>query len=330
MRISISPINKQYNYNPQFNGVTEVLSEKFIKTQEEIITEFCKDKASQGIAGTLPPYWLAKLQGLPVEIKDTTIQKVLLAFRSAIKYLRPYNAPVNSKEYRQVRADAENRRLKEASAFLTKSLRHFGILSETNSVNFKRLKVKGHYMERGYVLREKGENPTLEQLFIKKFKHINPMCVEANSHGKYSELAHGLFLNHSLNTKFISKFYWGDTQASYMATEYQVPPIKVSPIVKLKAKYPTKCDFIKDLYRQTGITSKVLEEYNVNVGKTLENGEFIPLSKDDIIITLYQKMLDKIGLVHLDLHNLNAVIGSTKTKQPIVKLIDVGGLFSIT
>ena len=89
MRIAISQTNSQYNYNPQFSGVTEVFSTKFMKTEEEIIAEFCKDTASQGIAGTLPPYWLAKLQGLPAEIKDPIIQKVLLAFRSVIKYLKP-------------------------------------------------------------------------------------------------------------------------------------------------------------------------------------------------------------------------------------------------
>ena len=135
----------------------------------------------------------------------------MLAFRAAIKHLKPYNAPEQSKEYSMRKVQLENKRVKEASHFLTKALRHFGILSETGSVNFKRRKVHGSYINRGYVLREKSENPTLEKLFIKTFKNYNKDTINANYNGTYAEMAHGLNIN-ELNCKYISKIYWGDVK----------------------------------------------------------------------------------------------------------------------
>lgn len=314
-----------YCKQPTFCGVTEELSKRFIRTQKEIIEEFTKDPNSKGIAGSLPPYWLAKLNGLSQTEKEDRIQKILLLFRAAVKHLKPYNASPISKEYNHNKITMENIRRKEASAFLTKGLRHFGIISETNSVNFKKLKVKGSYTKGAYVLKEKGENPTLEKLFIKLFKDKNKYSLLNDEHGKYAELAHGLYLTSTLKSKNISKFYWGDTQTGYMAVEYVIPPKHVSPIVQLKKKYDDINQFATDFYKQTGIMLKELLNSGTQIGKT-QNGEFIPRSKDDIIRGYLQSILQQVGLHHTDLHKDNAIIGSTKTGQPIIKIIDIGGI----
>jgi len=318
-----------YAKNTSFCGVTEVLSRNFIKTQDEIIKEFAKDTKSKGIAGSLPPYWLAKLEGKTPEEKEVTIQNIFMLFRAAMKHLKPYNAPINSKQYNQQKAELENKRIKEVSKFLTKGLRKFGILSENNSVNLKRLKVTGSYTDRAYVLREKGEHPTLEKLFIKKFRKQNKYAQTNNQHGQYAELAHGLYANSKIKNNVVQRYYWGDTSLGYMTTEYQIPPRHVSPIVKLKKVYSDITEFAADFYRQTGVKLKELNEYGVQIGKTIENKGFVPHSKAQILDTYIAKVLEKSNLVHTDLHEKNAIIGSTKEGQPCLKLIDIGGVFSL-
>ena len=319
-------INSQKNpaKTTNFCGVADVFRKNFISTQQEIIQEFAKDPKSRGIVGGLPPYWRAKLDGN--NNKAETIEKIQLLFRAAIKHLKPYNAPPKRKGYRQDKANLENRRLKEASAFLTKGLRHFGILSETNSVHLKRLKVKGNYIECGYLLNEKGENPTLEKLFIKKFKEVRKGDFNSNCHGKHAEIAHGFFINHNIQDKHFPQFYWGDIDAGFLTTEYLVPPKGVSPTIKLKSIYQDLSEFSTDLYKQTGISTKDLFQKKINFGKLDNEGRFIPADKIDIIKAYIQAVLAEAGLVHFDFHSKNAVIGSTRQGQPILKLIDIGGV----
>ena len=314
---------------PSFCGVTEELSKRFIKTQSEIVAEFAKDPKSMGIAGTLPPYWMAKLEGKNVQEKDEIIHKTFMLFRAAMKHLKPYNAQKNNPHYNQGKAELENKRIKEVSQFLTKGLRKFGILADTNSVKLKKLKVKGSYTDRAYVLSEKGEHPTLEKLFIKKFKKQNHLSQMNDSHGQYAELAHGLYANNEIKNSVIQRFYWGDTSQGYMTTEYLVPPKHVSPIVKLKKVYSDAAEFAADFYRQTGLKLKDLHQYSVPYGKTLENKEFIPLDKASIINKYIASVLEKANLRHSDLHEQNAIIGSTRDGQPVLKLIDIGGLSQI-
>ena len=311
-----------------FCGVTEEFSKRYIRTQQEIIDEFVKDPASDWIAGSLPQSWLAKISNLPKQEQKDIQKKVLLIFRSAIKHLKPYCAPKNSKEYNQNRADLENRRLKEASRFLTKGLRRFGILPETNSVNFKILKVNGTYTQRAYLLREKGKKPSLDKLFIKKFKKFKTDYY-SDFNGQYAEIAHGLFVNKKVKSKYIGKFYWGDAKAGYMAEEYQTLPLHASKTVKFKEIYPTIEDFAKSLFKQTGIYMNELTRYGITAGEETSGG-FKPYSKDHVIIGLLQAILKKHGLIHTDLHDLNAIIGSTEEHQPIVKLVDIGGLSEIS
>lgn len=311
-----------------FCGVTEELSKRFIKTQKEIIDEFVKDPASDWIAGNLPKSWLAKINHLPKKEQKEIQEKVFLVFRSAIKHLKPYCAPKYSKEYNQHKAELENRRLKEASAILTRGLRKFGILPETNTVNFKILKVSGSYTQRAYLLSEKGKNPTLEKLFIKKFKK-SKNDYSSDYNGQFAELAHGLFLNKKIKSKFMGNFYWGDAKAGYMAEEYQTLPQHASYIVKFKPYYDTIRSFAKDLLDKTGIYINELTRYGIVPGKKTSKG-FKPYSKEHIITGLLQAILKKHGLYHNDLHNLNAIIGSTDDHKPIVKLVDIGGLTEIS
>ena len=312
-----------------FCGVTEELSKKFTKTQKEVIDEFVKDSASNWIAGNLPKGWLDKISYLPIEKQKEVQQEIFLLFRAAIKHLKPYCAPKGSPEYNQHRADLENKRLKEASQFLTKGLRKFGILPETNSVNFKRLKVQGSYTKRAYLLREKGKNPTLDKLFIKKFNDkYKRNGLDTNYNGPFSEIAHGLYLNKKLKSRFMCDIYWGDMEAGYMAAEYQTLPLKKSPVIKFKKTYASIKSFFDELYDKTNIKMNELTKYGIKAGKNTPDG-FHPNSKEDIILGFLQAVLKSHGLYHNDLHNMNAIIGSTAKHKPIVKLVDVGGLSEI-
>ena len=317
--------NKQKHKQVAFKGVTEEFSKKFIRTQKEIIDEFIKDPKSNWIAGNLPESWLKKINCKNQDEKNKIIKNIFMIFRSAIKHLKPYDAQLGSNEYKQVKADLENKRIKEASRFLTKGLRHFGILSETNSVILKKLKVNGAYIKRGYVLKEKGNNPTLEKLFIKKFKRINPLSLECDRNGQYSEIAHGLFLNNNVPSEYITKFYWGDTKAGYMTSKYETTPRHISPIVNFKESYENIESFAKDFNEKTGIKLEDIIEQDIIPGTFMQN-RFYPYSKETIILKFLQKILGNYGFHHSDLHNLNAIIGTSSKGKPIVKIVDIGGI----
>ena len=309
-----------------FTGVTEVFQKRFIQTQKEIADVFAKHPEDDGIAGSLPANWLAKIADKSKEEQSFIVAKIFKAFRAAIKHFRPYNAPKKTKSsYSQHKANLENKRIKEASVFLTKALRHFGILSEENSVNFKRRKVHGNYINRGYVLKERGKNPSLEKLFIKIFKNLDPRRPDANFNGKDAETAHWLYLN-QIKCKNISKIYWGDTKGAYIATEYETPPKHSSPIVQLKQSYKSLGDFGIDFERQTGLSLEDLLNRGIVPGKIDRKGRFVPKSKEDLIMGYLHRELNDAGLMHSDLHKDNAVIGTDENGKPIVKIIDIGGL----
>ena len=308
-----------------FTGATDIFRKSFIETQDEIIKIFENDKFADGIAGKLPQNWLNKIQTTSKEEKDEIVKRIFLSFRAAIKHLKPYNTDTKSIKFSQKQADLENKRLKEASEFLTKALRHFGILEETNSVYFKRRKVRGKYINRGYLLAERGKAPSLERLFIKTFKKNLDNTIEANANGKYSELAHGLNLN-ELKCEYISKFYWGDVKAGYLATEYETPPKYSSPIVQFKKEYKDLLNFAVDFLDQTGINLMDIMKKGINPGKINKRNRFEPANKEDLIIGFLQTTLNKAGLCHCDLHKDNAVIGTDKNGKAIVKIVDIGGV----
>lgn len=134
---------------------------------------------------------------------------------------------------------------------MTKGLRKFGILPETNSVNLKRLKVTGGYTQRGYLLRETGKNVSLDKLFIKKFNNKDKLGgLDTNYNGRYSEIAHGLYLNKKIKSRFMGNFYWGDMKAGYMAEEYQTLPKGISPIVNFKRITKTFENFLMNYMTQ--------------------------------------------------------------------------------
>ncbi len=326
--IGQNPIPYSYYKNKQeisFQGATEEFSRRFITTQKEIIDVFIKDPKSKRIAGNLPDSWLIKLTGKTQEEKNEIIGKIFMLFRAAIKHLKPYDAQIGSKDYNKSKANLENKRIKEVSIFLTKGLRHFGILPENNLITLKRLKVKGLYIKRGYVLKEKGQKPTLERLFIKKFRRINPLSLECDTNGQYSEIAHGLYLNKNVPSEYITKFYWGDTKAGYMATKYETAPKHSSPIVKFKKEYNSLEEFANDFYNKTGIELYEVIDQDIIPGEFINN-KFKPYTKETLILNFLQKILNQHGLQHTDLHDFNAIIGTTEEGKPIVKIIDIGGI----
>jgi len=321
-----SSIQTQKSKQPSFCGVTDVFRKTYVRTQSEIIDAFQKDQKSDGIAGELPPYWLAKLSNRTAEEKEIIIPQILKAFRAAINHLKPYMVDKKSKIYQERCAQNENRRVKEASRYLTKALRHFGILSDTNEVRFHKLKATGSYTKRTYTITEKGVMPSLERLFIKIFKPLSINSAYADVHGKYAELAHGLFINSKLPNKHIVKIFWGDTKANYLAAEYVCPPKRISPIVQLKKSYATLNDFAADLFRQTGIQIKDLNNRGVGFGKfSFKDGRFYPYDKDHIVAKLIDSILADAKFSHSDLHDQNAIIGNNNGFA-ILKLIDIGGI----
>lgn len=328
MKQSLGTDKTSVPYNSKkvvFGGATEIFKREFIHSQKEILDVFAKYPEDDGIAGSLPANWLAKIAIKTEKERKEVILKIHKAFRAAVKHLHPYNAEKGSNEYAEHRANLENKRIKEASVFLTNALRHFGILAEDSSVNFKRRKVYGNYINRGYVLKEKGQNPTLEKLFIKSFRPLNPLRPDANFNGKEAETAHWLYLN-QINCKNISKFYWGDTKGAYIATEYQTPPKHCSPIVQLKDSYSSLKEFGKDFENQTGLSLDDLLSRGIKPGKLNSKGRFVPKSKEDLIMGYLHTELNNAGLMHSDLHKDNAVIGTDENGKPIVKIIDIGGL----
>lgn len=328
--IGQKPIPYSYckNNNKQeisFQGATEEFSRRFITTQKEIIDIFIKDPKSNRIAGNLPDSWLIKLKGKTQDEKNEIIGKIFMLFRAAIKHLKPYDAPINSKDYNKSKANLENKRIKEASIFLTKGLRHFGILPENNIIYLKKLKVDGLFIKRGYTLKEKGQSPTLEKLFIKKFKKMNSNIAECNTDGQYSEIAHGLYINKNISSNYITKFYWGDTKTGYMATKYETTPKHYRPIAKFKKEYNNMEEFANDFYNKTGIKLHEVIEQEIIPGKFVKN-KFRPYTKETLILNFLQKILNQHGLEHTDLHDFNTIIGTTEEGKPIVKIIDIGGI----
>ena len=319
-----SPIIQKSN-RPSFHGVTDVFRKTYLKTQAEIIDAFQKDPKASGIAGELPPYWLAKLNNLSTEEKEIIIPRILKAIRAAIKHLKPYTVDKKSKIYIERCAQNENRRVKEASKYLTKALRHFGILPDTNEIRFRKLKSTGSYTKRTYAIIEKGTTPSLEKIFIKLFKPLKTNSIYADIHGQYAELAHGLYINSKIPSKHIVKIFWGDTKANYLAAEYIYPPKRISSIVHLKKSYATLNDFAADLFRQTGIQIKELNSRGVEFGTFAQkDGRFYPYNKDRIITKLINAILGEAKLSHYDLHDQNAIIGNNNGFG-ILKLIDIGG-----
>ena len=185
--------------------------------------------------------------------------------------------------------------------------------------------MNGLYIKRGYVLKEKGTNPSLEKLFIKKFKKIDTNSPECNTDGQYSEIAHGLFINQNIQSKYITKFYWGDTKIGYMASKYETPPKHSSPIVKFKKEYNNLEEFANDFYNKTGIELSEIIDQEIIPGEFIKN-KFHPYSKEILILNFLQKKLNQNRLQHNDLHNFNAIIGTTTDGKPIVKIIDIGGI----
>ena len=160
------------------------------------------------------------------------------------------------------------------------------------------------------------------------------MCIRdrsstADYNGKYSEVAHWLYLNNKTKSPYFSKVYWGDTEGRFMALEYETPPKHISPIVKFKSNYENIYKFAADFYRQTGIELSNLFEKGIKPGIINKFGKFEPAKKEALIMNYLQQLLKEYNLHHTDLHNQNAIIGKDKSGHAIVKIVDIGGLVEL-
>lgn len=161
---------------------------------------------ANGVAGNLPQNWVSKINVSSKAEKQALKAEIFQAFRGAVDLLR-------------------EGRMKEASVLITDKLRLCGILPKDNKLLFKRRHVKGSKLDYAFITKEYGKNPTLEKLFIKSFKPIDPMTVEADFHGLNAELLRGFFVNRKMkNDPHIVKTYWGDFKGNFMASEYVLPP----------------------------------------------------------------------------------------------------------
>lgn len=272
------------NYKTNFKGATGTLRNSYFKSANEIAGIFTKYPKSKGIAGSLPFSWLKNIINYSKEEKGNIITQVYDIFHEMFKKRYPQN--MSKKE------------LSEMSKKFTAQMRALNILPEENQLIIKKRKVDGGIISGAFVISERGENKTLEPLFIKQFKD-NFGKHSADKEGIFTELALGLHLGKIFggNEHIISP-YFGDTIGRFMVSKYETAPQKI--------KIPNNLT-ISELY-SPGILQKYFQKLKA-------------ITKDNTDINL---LLAKKGFEHNDLHDQNVIITRNKKGKLIVKLIDLG------
>lgn len=268
----------------KFQGATRTLKKCHFKTKNEIVEVFTKHPNSDGIAGSLPNGWLENIKQLPKDKKSYIIKNVYKFFRDNFAHNH------NEKE------------LVKISKKFTNKLRELGVIPQTNQVVVKKKNARGATIAAAYTIKERGENKTLEPLFIKLFRR-NLMLGE-DKEGAFAELALGLHLKKLLGNEHILNTYFGDTKGRFLVSKYEISPQNV------KIPKPLTLD---ELFNQ----KDGLKNYFENL-KTI--------TKDNVD---FKKLLEKYGFVHKDLHDQNVVITKNKQGKLRLKLIDLGKIVKI-
>lgn len=270
------------NNQPQFKGLTRTLSRNYFASFEEIQDVFIKHPKANNIAGSLPYSWIKPVQNKPKEIRDNSIKQVYEVLREIFG--------------ENIQSDVSAAKLKEKSRLLTKTMHKAGILPNENIMIIKKRKLDGSMISGVFTIHEKGKNPTLEKIFIKKFKNKIPRAYQRNDGGLYAETALGLHFNKLMADRHILKMFWADIDAGYIASRYEVQPKNVKipkPLLKCSDEREKQAYFKKLM----SIT-----------------GDFTDI----------RKILAKYGFVHKDYHDENLVITRDKKGNLITRLIDLG------
>lgn len=263
------------NYRPQFSGLTRALSKSYFATFEEIKDVFEKHPKADGIAGSLPYSWIKNIQHQPKDFRDTVIKEVYAVMREI------FSAPDE---------------LKQKSKYLTDVLHKTGILPESSIMIIKKRKLDGSTISGVFTIHEKGKNPTLEPVFIKKFLAPEPKSFRKDYNGLYPETALGLHFNKLMADRHIWKFFWSDVKAGYIASHYDAQPqnVKIPRHLMLSSDEIDKENYFKKLMKITGDYTDI------------------------------RKILAKYGFIHQDYHDENIVITRDKKGNLITRLIDLG------
>ncbi len=271
------------NNQPQFSGLTRTLSKKYFATFDEIKDVFEKHQKADGIAGSLPYSWIKNIQHKPKSFRDTAIKEVYQTLRGIF-------------------AELEIKNLKEKSKILTETLHKAEILPDSNIVIIKNRKLDGSTISGVYTIHEKGKNPTLEPVFIKKFKTRKQLAGRKNSDGLYPETAMGLHFNKLMADRHIWKFLWSDVNAGYIASHYDAQPkhVKIPHTLGIGSDDLDKENFFKKLMKTTGDFTDI------------------------------RKILAKYGFIHQDYHDENIIITRDKKGNLITRLIDLGSIVPLT
>lgn len=264
----------------QFKGLTRTLSRKYFGTLQDIQDVFTKNPNANDIAGSLPYTWLQPIQHKSKQERAQAIKSVYSAMRRIFGEYIHENPPKTE--------------LKDYSRILTHTLRKAGIIPESNIVIIRKRKVDGSTISGIYTIHEKGKNPTLEKILIKKYKKLSKS--RQNSEGVMPETALGLHLNKLACDRHILKILWGDAKAGYTASIYEVSPKNV--------KIPKKLSLFSDQKDKEKFFKKLMM-----------------ITQD---FTDIRKILAKYGFKHCDFHDENILITRDKKGNLLTKLIDIG------
>ncbi|MBP3925316.1 hypothetical protein J6E39_08795 [bacterium] len=276
MEINFNLNNTQ---NVKFTGATRTFRRNYFETNKEILDVFEKYPKTNGIIGSLPHSWLQNIIHLPKEERGEKIKILYKLFSESFGLV--------------------DKEVMELSEHFTKVLRTLNVIPEKNQIVIKKRNLTGGMLRGAMVIQERGENKTLEPLFVKQFinrsnKHL------ANNNGILAELTLGLHLDRLFHSEHIIKPYFGDIKSKYMVSKYEVTPQNIKIPSKLKSEEAF------DLSSRT------------KYFKTLQK---IAGDKTDI-----QSLLIKKGFFHCDLHDENVLITKDKNGKLILKLIDLGNI----
>ncbi len=305
--------NHNNNYKPHFSGgITRKLSRRYYHCEPDIVQIFDKHPQKKGIAGRLPASWIKPLNSSSAGNKRNIINRIYICIAETIKI-----ANTNSKK---------------AADNLNSILKKYKILRPDQSYSIKKADTSGAvYTANGYILY--GKN--IDSLFIKEFADLSGKDPRhyrwmTEKNGKFVELARALHLNKQTNDRHIMHTYWGDTQNGYMVSEYVEPLKEYKSPIEIKEFYNNENELIEDLRKKYGFTLREIKKYKVKTGYEYDN-KFYSYPEDLIIYNYFSSMLEKYGLKHYDLqyNTDNYIITRDKNGNPLLKLIDFGGISKI-
>lgn len=306
--LNISTENR--SYKPAFtSGITRKLSRNYYHCEADVVEIFNKHLQKNGIAGQLPINWIRKVDRTK---KHEVIKEIYSQFAKTVELAKT-----------NIENAAEN---------INTVLRKHKILAPNQSYNIVKIDTSGAvYTANGYIL--SGNNT--DSYFIKEFSDLSSKSprlykLMTESNGKYVELARALNINNRIKDRHIMHTHWGDTKNGYMVSEYVKPLKEYKSPIEIKEFYDSEKTLVNDLYKKYGFTYEEIKKYKVQTGYEYED-KFYSYPEDRIIYNYFSNMFEKYGLKDYDLHCNpdNYIITTDKKGNPLLKLIDFGGITHI-